>query len=63
MARDAPTERGQDTIDLASVGFVPTVHDHTEYKDGYRLHTIDPDPDRDIATFDDGRAPRFVGQG
>lgn len=62
MARDAPEEDGQNPIDLASVGFVPTVHDHTRYEDGFRLHTIDPDPDRDIETFNDDRQPRFVGQ-
>lgn len=47
-------------IRMADVGFVPTVESHTKMTDGYRLHTIDPDPERDIEIFDDDRRPRMV---
>lgn len=33
--------------------FPPTVHDTTKMTDGIRFHTIDPDPERDIDSFDD----------
>ena len=33
--------------------FPPTVVGHTKYKDGYRLHTLDPDEDTDIDIFTD----------
>lgn len=32
---------------------LPTVHDHTTYTDGVRLHTRDPRPETDIDVYDD----------
>lgn len=46
----AANQNSIETTDLD--GLPPTVCDHTRMSDGYTLHTIDPDGDRDIETYD-----------
>lgn len=42
--------------------FPPTVEGHTRLKSGIRFHTIDPDPERDVETWEDREGWTLVRQ-
>jgi len=44
-------------------GYMPaTVTGHEQQPDGMTLITLDPDPDTNIETYDDDRAPHRTGE-
>lgn len=55
-------EKGQDTIAVTDVGYVPaTVTGHTEDREGLVLHTAGDSNDTDIRVFRDDRSAERLG--